>query len=76
VAVAKKDAPKKRSPKAYSKQLKLTLLRSRFGRTPGHAECLQGLGLRNRHQSVVVAGTPENLGMIEKVKYMLQIEEA
>jgi large subunit ribosomal protein L30 len=69
--VAKKSAPKK-----DTKQLKLTLLKSRFGRTPGHAECLQGLGLRNRHQSVVVKSTPENLGMIDKVKYMLQIEEA
>jgi large subunit ribosomal protein L30 len=69
--VAKKAVPKK-----DLKQLKLTLLKSRFGRTPGHAECLQGLGLRHRHQSVVVASTPENLGMIGKVKYMLQIEEA
>jgi large subunit ribosomal protein L30 len=69
--VAKKSVPKK-----DTKQLKLTLLKSRFGRTPGHAECLQGLGLRNRHQSVVVKSTPENLGMIDKVKYMLQIEEA
>ncbi len=67
---------KKAVPKKDLKQLKLTLLKSRFGRTPGHAECLQGLGLRNRHQTVVVASTPENLGMIDKVKYMLQIEEA
>ena len=58
------------------KKLKLTLLKSRHGRTPGHAECLSGLGLRNRHQSVVVAATPENRGMINQVEYMLQIEEA
>ena len=58
------------------KKLKLTLLRSRFGRTPGHAQCAQGLGLRNRHQSVVVTDTPENRGMIDKIRYMLQIEEA
>jgi large subunit ribosomal protein L30 len=67
---------KNSAPKNDTKQLKLTLLKSRFGRTPGHAECLQGLGLRNRHQSVVVKSTPENLGMIDKVKYMLRIEEA
>ena len=58
------------------KKLKLTLLRSRFGRTPGHAQCAQGLGLRNRHQSVLVTDTPENRGMIEKIRYMLRIEEA
>ncbi len=59
-----------------SGKLKLTLLRSRFGRKPGHAECLAGLGLRNRHQTVVVDSTPENLGMIRKVAYMLHVEEA
>jgi large subunit ribosomal protein L30 len=59
-----------------TRKLKLTLLKSRFGRTPGHAESLAGLGLRNRHQSVVVSATPENLGMIAKVRYLLQVEEA
>ena len=58
------------------KKFKLTLLRSRFGRTPGHAQCAQGLGLRNRHQSVVVTDTPENRGMIDKIRYMLRVEEA
>jgi large subunit ribosomal protein L30 len=58
------------------KKIRLTLLRSRFGRTPGHAECAQGLGLRNRHQSVVVTDTPENRGMIDKIRYMLHVEEA
>ncbi len=58
------------------KKLRLTLLKSKFGRTPGHAECLSGLGLRRRHQSVVVVDTPENRGMIDKVGYLLRIEEA
>ena len=59
-----------------SKTIRLTLLKSRFGRTPGHAQCASGLGLRRRHQSVDVKDTPENRGMIEKIRYMLQIEEA
>jgi large subunit ribosomal protein L30 len=57
------------------KQLKLTLLKSRFHRKPGHAECLAGLGLRKRHQSVVVADTPEHRGMIRQVHYLIQVEE-
>ncbi len=61
---------------AERKSLKVTLLKSRHGRTPGHAECLAGLGLRRRHQSVVVADTPENRGMIGKVSYLVQVEEA
>lgn len=59
-----------------AKKFRLTLLKSRFGRTPGHAQCAQGLGLRNRHQTVVVADTPENRGMINKIRYMLRVEEA
>jgi large subunit ribosomal protein L30 len=59
-----------------SKTIRLTLLKSRFGRTPGHAQCASGLGLTRRHQSVDVKDTPENRGMIEKIRYMLQIEEA
>jgi large subunit ribosomal protein L30 len=58
-----------------SEKLKLTLLKSKYGRKPGHAESLAGLGLRRRHQSVVVAATPENRGMIEKVRYLLRVEE-
>jgi len=58
------------------KQLRVTLLRSRFGRTPGHAECAQGLGLRRRHQSVLVNDTPENRGMIATIGYLLRVEEA
>ncbi len=59
-----------------NKEIRLTLLKSRFGRTPGHAQCAQGLGLRRRHQSVTVKDTPENRGMIDKIRYMLRVEEA
>lgn len=57
------------------KQIKVTLVKSRFHRKPGHAECLAGLGLRRRHQSVVVADTPEHRGMIRRVSYLLAVEE-
>ena len=58
------------------KQLKVTLLKSRYHRKPGHAECLTGLGLKKRHQSVVVPDTPEHRGMIRRVSYLLEVEEA
>jgi large subunit ribosomal protein L30 len=57
-------------------KLKLTLIKSRHHRKPGHAECLAGLGLRNRHQTVEVADSAENRGMIRKVSYLLRVEEA
>jgi large subunit ribosomal protein L30 len=60
---------------AAKKQIKLTLMRSRFGRGPVHMACVAGLGLRNRHQSVVVDDTPAIRGMVNKVHYLLKIEE-
>jgi large subunit ribosomal protein L30 len=51
-------------------------MKSRFHRKPSHRQCLVGLGLRNRHQTVVVADTPEIRGMITQVSYLLQVEEA
>ena len=58
------------------KKLAVTLVKSRYGRKPGHAECVAGLGLRRRHQTVMVTDTPENRGMIAKVSYLLRVEDA
>ncbi|MBA1148895.1 50S ribosomal protein L30 [Ectothiorhodospiraceae bacterium WFHF3C12] len=61
---------------AKNKQLKLTLVRSTAGRLAKHKACVAGLGLRRMHHSVVVEDTPENRGMINKVSYLLSVEEA
>ena len=58
------------------KTLKITLVRSTNKRLESHKACVRGLGLRRMHHSVVVSDTPENRGMINKVSYMLQVEEA
>lgn len=58
-----------------SKTLKVTLVRSMHGRLRAHKACVSGLGLRRMHHSVEVADTPENRGMINKISYLLQIEE-
>ncbi|PHQ81331.1 MAG: 50S ribosomal protein L30 [Coxiella sp. (in: Bacteria)] len=58
-----------------AKTLKVTLVRSIHGRTPGHAECVKGLGLRKIRQTVEVADTPCNRGMINKASYLLAVEE-
>ncbi|MFQ6004970.1 MAG: 50S ribosomal protein L30 [Woeseia sp.] len=60
---------------AKPKQLKVTLLKSRFGRLKSHKACVAGLGLRKIRHSVVVADTPENRGMIAKVSYLVAVEE-
>lgn len=56
--------------------IKLTLVRSTAGRQKKHQACVRGLGLRRMHHTVSVADTPENRGMIKRVAYLLQVEEA
>jgi large subunit ribosomal protein L30 len=57
------------------KQLKVTLRRSLAGRLQSHRACVAGLGLRRLHHTVTVIDTPENRGMINRVSYMLDVEE-
>ncbi|MDH5583962.1 MAG: 50S ribosomal protein L30 [Gammaproteobacteria bacterium] len=61
---------------AKSRELKVTLLKSKFGRLKSHRDCVAGLGLRKIRQTVTVMDTPENRGMINRISYMLSVEEA
>ena len=61
---------------AATGKVKVTLIKSRFGRLKNHKACVAGLGLRRINHSVVVEDTPENRGMINKVSYLLKVEEA
>lgn len=65
----------KKKTKASGKKLKVTLVHSKFGRKPLHADCVKGLGLRRIHQSVVVEDTACNRGMINKAFYLLDVQE-
>jgi len=60
---------------ATPKQLKVTLVKSRFGRLKNHRACIAGLGLRKIRDTVTVLDTPENRGMINKVSYLVSVEE-
>jgi large subunit ribosomal protein L30 len=57
-------------------KLKVTLVKSRHGRLKNHRACVAGLGLRRINHTVVVDDTPENRGMINKVNYLLRVEDA
>jgi len=81
--VAETAAPKAAPEKAAAakadsgvKRVSVTLVRSKHGRLASHKACVAGLGLRRMHQTVQVIDTPENRGMINKVQYMLNVEEA
>ena len=58
------------------KKIKLTLVKSASGRLKNHQACVRGLGLRRTNHTVEVIDTPENRGMINKVSYLLKVEEA
>ncbi len=57
------------------KKLNVTMTKSKIGRLASHQACLQGLGLRKIRQTVQVLDTAENRGMINKISYMLKVEE-
>ncbi len=57
------------------KTVRVKLIKSKFGRKPGHRACVEGLGLRKIHQRVEVEDTSCNRGMINKVSYLLEVEE-
>lgn len=61
--------------KAKSKGLKVTLVRSTAGRLQAHKDCVRGLGLRRLRHSVVVQDTPAIRGMIDKVSFLVAVEE-
>lgn len=45
------------------------------GRRPTHKACVAGLGLRRRHHTVEVEDSKAIRGMINKVAYLLKVEE-
>jgi large subunit ribosomal protein L30 len=56
-------------------KLRVTLVKSTSGRLASHQACVRGLGLRRMNSTALVDDTPSNRGMIEKVAYLLKVEE-
>ena len=56
-------------------QLKVTLVRSLHGQLKNIAASARGLGLRRMHQSVTVADTAQNRGMIQTAVHLLKVEK-
>ncbi|MCH8105826.1 MAG: 50S ribosomal protein L30 [Gammaproteobacteria bacterium] len=74
-APAPEKEPVKAAAKKSTNMLSVTLIRSKHGRLASHKACIAGLGLRRMHQTVQVIDTPENRGMVNKVHYLLNVEE-
>tara|TARA_R110000787_G_scaffold187093_19_gene298950 strand:- start:819 stop:1010 length:192 start_codon:yes stop_codon:yes gene_type:complete len=57
------------------KQIKLTLIKSPHGRLKNHSDCIRGLGLRKTNSSRVLVATPEVMGMVNRIAYLLKVED-
>lgn len=57
------------------KKLRLTLQRSISGRNPNHTATIAALGLKRLNQMIEVKDNAAMRGMVEKVAYLLQVEE-
>jgi len=57
-----------------TKKLKVTLVHSPIGSKQAHRATVRGLGLRKLNQTVEVADTPANRGMVRTVSYLVRCE--
>ena len=57
------------------KQLKITLVKSLIGRNKDQRKIVEALGLKKLNHSVVLADTPATRGVIQKIGFMLKVEE-
>ena len=55
--------------------IKVTQVKSTYGRLKNHRACVAGLGLRRICHTVEVEDTPAVRGMINRVHYLVRVEE-
>jgi len=67
--------PKKNSEKKAGKKIRVTLVKGLRGTIHKHRESVKGLGLRHREHTVEVVDTPAVRGMINRVSYLVKVEE-
>jgi large subunit ribosomal protein L30 len=60
---------------AGNRKIRVTLVKSAHGRLQSHKDTVRGLGLRRMRHSVELEDTPQVRGMINKIAYMLRIED-
>lgn len=60
---------------ATGNKIKVTQIKSSAGRLKAHKASLAGLGLRRIGHAVEVEDTPSIRGMINKVHYLVSVEE-
>ncbi len=57
-------------------KIRITQIRSRIGSTARQKKTLDALGLRKMNRTVELEGTPQVLGMVNKVNHLVQVEDS
>ena len=57
------------------KKIRITQIRSRIGYKPKAKATLDALGLKKMHQTVEKVASPAIKGMINKIGYLVKVEE-
>jgi large subunit ribosomal protein L30 len=60
---------------SQDKRIKVTLVKGLTGTIGRHRETVKGLGLRHRSHTVELPDTPAVRGMINRVSYLVKVEE-
>ena len=60
---------------ASAKKIRVSQTKSSNGRLQSHKDTLRGLGLRRIRHTVELDDTPEIRGMINKIAYMVKVED-
>ena len=58
-----------------AKKVRITQTKSSSGRLKSHKATARGLGLRRIRHTVELEDTPEIRGMINKISYMVRVED-
>ena len=66
---------KQSKPAAAGKKIRVTLVKGITATKHTHRESVKGLGLRHREHTVEVEDTPSIRGMINRVSYLVKVEE-
>ncbi len=57
-------------------KLKVTQIKSKIGSNQRQKKTLEALGIRKMHNTIEVEDNPQILGMINKVKHLVKVEES
>jgi large subunit ribosomal protein L30 len=68
-------ADKQTKPAASGKKIRVTLVKGITQTKHTHRETVKGLGLKRRSHTVEIEDTPSVRGMINRVSYLVKVEE-